>query len=125
MLIELEHQDDVCILRLKGNLITGIDPEYLQAKAAAIKSQNCNKLLADLRELLSIGSTGLGFLVGLYTSVTKSSGGRFVLVGANRRVREVLVLTRLSSVIPMVADVASGLATLRGQGPAAQSVGKG
>jgi anti-anti-sigma factor len=125
MLIELERQDDVCVLRLTGSLVTGTDPEYLRAKAAEIKSQSCNKLLADLRELLSIGSTGLGFLVGLYTSVTKSSGGRFVLVGANRRVREVLVLTRLSSVIPMVADVASGLATLRGQGPAAQSVGKG
>jgi anti-anti-sigma factor len=125
MLIELERQDDVCVLRLTGSLVTGIDPEYLKAKAAEIKSQNCTKLLADLRELLSIGSTGLGFLVGLYTSVTKSSGGRFVLVGANKRVGDVLVLTRLSSVIPMVADIASGLATLRGENPAARSAGKG
>lgn len=125
MLIELERQDDVCVLRLTGSLVTGTDPEYLRAKAAEIKSQSCNKLLADLRELLSIGSTGFGFLVSLYTSVTKNSGGRFVLVGANRRVGEVLVLTRLSTVIPMVADVASGLATLCGEGPAAQSVGQG
>ena len=125
MLFELERHDDVCVLRLTGSLVTGTDPEYLRAKAAEIRSQSCNKLLADLRELLSIGSTGLGFLVGLYTSVTKSSGGRFVLVGANRRVGDVLVLTRLSTVIPMVADVASGLATLRGESPAAQSVGQG
>src|ERR1035438_1896746 len=55
MLIELERQDDVCVLRLTGSLVTGTDPEYLRAKAAEIKSQSCNKLLADLRELLSIG----------------------------------------------------------------------
>jgi anti-anti-sigma factor len=125
MLIELEYQDDVCILRIKGRLITGIDPDYLRARAAEIKSQSCNKVLADLRELLSIGSTGLGFLVGLYTSVTKSPGGRFVLVGASPRVREVLDLTRLNTVIPLVADIASGLAVLREEGPVARSAGKG
>lgn len=125
MLIELEHQDDVCILRLKGSLVTGTDPEYLEAMAAEVKSQGCNKVLADLRELLSIGSTGIGFLVSIYTSVTKSPGRRFLFVGPRRRVREVLDLTGLSKVIPVVSDVASGLAALRGEGPTAQSVAKG
>jgi len=123
MLIEVERQSDVCVLRLKGSLVTGTDPEYLQAKAAEIKSKNCNKVLADLRELLSIGSTGIGFLVGIYTSVTKSPGGRFVLVSPSRRVREVLDLTRLSTVIPLVEDIASGEAAMRGEGPAARSAG--
>ena len=124
MLIELEQQDDVCILRLKGRLVTGTDPEFLQAKATEIKSQNCKNVLADLRELLTIGSTGIGFLISIYTSVTKSSGRRFVLVGPSRRVRDVLDLTRLSTVIPVVSDVASGLAALR-EGPTAQSAAKG
>jgi anti-anti-sigma factor len=124
MVIELEHQDDVCILRLKGRLVTGADPEYLRAKATEIKSQNCKKVLADLRELLAIGSTGLGFLVGIFTSVTRNPGGRFVMVGASRRVRQILDLTRLSTVIPLVADMPSGLAALQGEGPAAQRAGK-
>jgi stage II sporulation protein AA (anti-sigma F factor antagonist) len=125
MLIELDHQDDVCILRLKGRLVSGTDPDYLRAKAAEIKSHSCNKVLADLRELLFIGSTGIGFLVGIYTSVTKSPGGRFVLVAPSRRVREVLDITRLSTVIPLVSDIASGLDALRGEGSAARSAGKG
>ena len=125
MLIEVERQDDVCVLRLEGRLVTGTDPAYLLAKTDEIKSQNCDKVLADLRELLSIGSTGIGFLVDIYASVTKSPGRRFVLVGPSRRVREVLDLTHLSSVIPVVSDFASGLAALRAEGPAAQSAGEG
>ncbi len=124
MLIEIERQNDVCVLRLAGSLVTGTDPEYLRIKTAEIKSKNCNKVLVDLRELLSIGSTGIGFLVGIYTSVTKSPGGRFVLVSPSRRVREVLDLTRLSTVIPLVSDIASGLAAMRGEGSTARSAGK-
>jgi anti-anti-sigma factor len=80
-----------------------------------IKSASCNKILTDLRELVSIGSVGIGFLAGIYASVTKNPGGRFVLVGPQRRVQEVLDLTRLTSIIPLVTDIASGMAVLRGE----------
>jgi anti-anti-sigma regulatory factor len=43
----------------------------------------------------------------------KIPGGRFVLIGANSRVREVLELTRLSTIIPLAADMSSGLAVLQ------------
>jgi anti-anti-sigma factor len=125
MLIEVEHQNDVCFVRLKGRLVTGTDPVYLQAKTDEIKSRNCTRVLADVRELQSIGSTGVGFLVGIYTSVTKKSGGRFVVVGAGRRVLEVLELTRLNTVIPMVSDLVSGLAMLQGEAPATKRAAKG
>lgn len=125
MLIEIEHQEDVCVLRLKGRLVTGTDPVFLQAKTEEIKSQACTRVLADLRELSAIGSTGIGFLVGIYSSVTRRTGGRFVAVGAVRRVREVLDLTRLNTVIPQASDMESGLAMLRGESPAAQRAAKG
>jgi anti-anti-sigma factor len=83
-------------------------------------------MLADFRELQSIGSMGMGFVIGVYISVTKrAGGGRFILVGSNQRVREVLDITRLSTIIPLAADFPSGLAALRGDGPAADSAGKG
>src|ERR1700681_2451670 len=88
MLIEVERQDDVCILRFKGRFVTGMDPIHLQAKMDEIKSQACTKVLADLRELLSIGSTGIGFLVRAYSTVTKKGNGRFVVVCRSLRVLE-------------------------------------
>jgi anti-anti-sigma factor len=126
MLIEIEHGDEVCVLRLSGHFRSGEDPGYVRDKADEIRSHDCHNMLADLRELQSIGSMGMGFVVGVYVYVTKrSGGGRFMLVGANQRVRAVLDLTRLSTIIPMATDLPSGLAALRGEGPAVRSAGEG
>jgi anti-anti-sigma factor len=113
MVIKLEQKDGICILRFEGRLVAGVDPEFLLSKAEEVKKSNCAKVLADFREVPAVGSTGMGFIVAIYTSVSKIPDGRFVLVGAQPRVREVLDLTRLSTVIPMAADMASGLAALR------------
>ncbi len=126
MLIEIEHGDEVCILRLIGHFRSGEDPGYLRDKSDEIRSHDCRNMLVDLRELHSIGSMGMGFVVGVYVYITKRSGGRrFILVGANQRVRAVLDLTHLSTIMPLAADLPSGLAALRGEGPTVRSAGEG
>jgi len=115
MLVELEQQGDLCFARFSGRLSTGSELEYLGAKGDEIKAMPISKLLADFTQVHSVGSTGIGFVVSLYTSTTKKPGGRFVLVGARPRVREVLDLTRLSTILPMAEDVKAGLAYLGAQ----------
>ena len=116
LLIEVRQKDEICLVRCEGRLVTA-DHEYLHAKKDEIKGANCKKVLADFSEVPDIGSAGIGFIVGVYTS-TKNSGGRFVLVGIRPRVREVLDITRVSKVIPLAADIASGLGTLLDEGSA-------
>ena len=111
MVIEIKKKDEVCILRCEGRFLTGTDPEYLRVKKDEIKGQNCKRVLADFSEVSDVGSAGIGFIVGVYTS-TRNSGGRFILVGLKPRVREVFELTRVSTVIPAATDIASGLAIL-------------
>ena len=111
--VEIEQRDEVSVLRFKGHLSTGADQEYLATRTDEIRRLNWQMVLADFTEVSSVGSTGLSFLVGMYVSVTRNSGGRFVLVGTQPRVREVLDITRLSEVIPMAADLESGLAEIR------------
>ncbi|HLK17792.1 MAG TPA: STAS domain-containing protein [Bryobacteraceae bacterium] len=118
--IEIAPPGDVCVLRLRGRFTAGPDPDYVLGKLDKAKVRSFPKVLVDLSELSSIGSMGIGFLVGLYTSVMKSPEGRFVMAGATARVREVLALTRLDTVIPQAVDVAAGLAALR-----AKSAGTG
>ena len=116
MVIEIEHEPEICVLRLAGRFRSGEDPSYVQAKEDEIRRHECKSMLADLRELEVIGSMGMGFITGLYVTITKRSGdGRFVVTGANQRVRAVFDLTALSTVIPFAADVPSGLAALRGR----------
>jgi anti-anti-sigma factor len=114
MRIELNQIDDVCVMRFEGRFVTGTDPEFLRGKSDELKRLPCGKVLVDFRDVTSVGSTAIGFLVAIYSSVTKNPDGRFVLVGAQPRVREVLDLTRLSTILPMAGDIASGMAALRG-----------
>src|ERR1700730_10867533 len=123
MLIEVRQKDEICHVRCEGRLVTA-EHDYLQAKKHEIKRANCRKVLADFSEVSDIGSAGIGFIVGVYTS-TKNSGGRFVLVGLRPRVREVLDITRVSTVIPLAADIASGLVTLCDEGLAARAQNQG
>jgi anti-anti-sigma factor len=125
MLIELQQKDDIVILRFQGRIATGADSEYLGTKLEEVRSRRSDKVLADFREVSSIGSTGIGFVVGVYTSVVKIPGGRFVLMGANPRVREVLELTRLSTIIPLAEDMSAGLAVLQKPNSASDAAGLG
>jgi anti-anti-sigma factor len=118
MLIEVHQTDDVCTLRFEGRFTTGVELEYLRSKGDELKQHSCGKVLVDFREVASVGSTAIGFIVAIYSSVVAKPDGRFVLVGAQPRVREVLDLTRLSTILPMAGDMASGLALLRGSASA-------
>lgn len=113
--VDLEQHGDICIARFRGRITAGSDFEDVSAKAERIKQIPCAKLLVDFSQVQSIGSTGIGFLVGLYISMRKKPDGAFVLAGVNTRVREVLDLTRLSSILPLTADVAAGLEFLKGR----------
>jgi len=92
--------------------------DYLHTKMDEIKRLACTNVLADFQEVTAIGSMGVAFVVGIYTSVVRRPGGHFVLAGANPLVLHVLDLTRLSAVIPLAPDLASGLALLRADAPA-------
>lgn len=106
--IEVERIADVCLLRVNGDFRTGEDPEYLKTKMDEVKTLDCSRVLADFRNVTSVGAAGVSFIVGLY----RSSGGRFVLARIQPRVREVLDITHLSTVIPLAEDIDSGLAVL-------------
>ena len=115
IIIEIEVLGDVCLLHFKGRLQAGAHPDYLNAKMEEVKTLVFAKLLANLENVTSLDCSGLSFIVGLYWT----SGGRLVLVKAQPHVREVLDITRLSTVITLAADVESGLAALCGKGSAA------
>ena len=109
--IETDKESGICVVRISGTMRSGADDRYVQAKVQDIKAMGCTRLLLDIRELHSTGSSGMGFFVGLYTSMARA-GGRMVVACPSKLVREVLDLTRLSTVIPVVDDLAAGRAFL-------------
>jgi stage II sporulation protein AA (anti-sigma F factor antagonist) len=109
MTVEFEQKKQVCIMRLKGKIATGSDAAYLREKAEQLKSMNYGKVVVDCHELPYLDSTGIAFLVGIFTSV-RNAGGDCALVQLNPRVREVLDLTHLTTVIPVHDTEQSALA---------------
>ena len=113
MTVDFETAGDILILRLRGRFATGQDTSYLRTKAEEIKSSGKYKVLMDFHDVSYIDSTGIGFLIGIYTSVRKLPDGHFVITCPNQRVREVLDLTRLSRVIPCYEAEADALEALK------------
>jgi anti-anti-sigma factor len=113
MLIEIEQQDEICVIRCSGRFVTGPGREYLESKLEEIRKLNCRRVLADFTEVPSIDSMGLSFLMSVYDFAVDTSGG-FVLIGAGPLVRQALQVTRLIGVIRVAANLTSGLAALRG-----------
>ena len=112
MIIEIDQQNDLCVLHCKGRIIAGPDLEYIHSKIDEIQKLKCAKVLVDFRDVPAIGSMGVTFIVALYNSVVRDSGGRLVIVGVVPFVRQVLHLTGLGTIIPTVSDIESGLAAL-------------
>jgi anti-anti-sigma factor len=112
MVIDISQQGNVCVLRCQGSFLAGLDADYVYAKIEDIKQLKCSRVLADFQDVPAIGSTGIAFLVGVYSAVARISGGRFVLTGASPLVRRVLDITKLSTVIPLAPDFSAGLAAL-------------
>ena len=115
MLVEFEYRGDIALLRLEGRFATGQDSLYLHTKAEELKGSGYAKVLVDFARVDYVDSTGIGFLIGIYTSVKKSPSGRFALAHVNRRVRDVLELTRLAQIIQIYPSEAAALEALGGE----------
>lgn len=114
--VELDFSNgDVCVMRLSGRFFTGSDLDYLREKTTELKASGCAKAVADFSDVPYVDSTGIGFIVSTYTTLTHL-GGKFALAHLTPRVREVLTLTRLIGVIPIYDDVASAVAAFRAAG---------
>lgn len=113
MLVEFQTNGELCILRLSGRFATGQDTVYLREQAEELKRRGCTRVLVDFRDVAYIDSTGIGFLIGIYSSVIKTPNGAFGICSPNTKVREVLELCRLHTIFPIYADEASALAALK------------
>jgi anti-sigma B factor antagonist len=110
--LEDEKRDGVHVLHLHGRLTLG---EGTTTFRDAIKSQMASgsrQLVLDLADIKYVDSAGIGELVSAYTSVT-SQGGRFVLVALQKRVIDLLQITKLFTVFKVFETVDQAVEALR------------
>ncbi|CAH0118642.1 MULTISPECIES: anti-sigma F factor antagonist [unclassified Paenibacillus] len=96
--VELEHQRDVLIVRLRGEL----DHHTADAVRAKIDESiyrgQTNHLVLSLKDLLFMDSSGIGVILGRYKLI-QSKGGKMAVCDVNPSVHRLLELSGLFKIL--------------------------
>jgi anti-sigma B factor antagonist len=103
MHIEQRSVGDVTIIDLRGKLAAPEGDELLRDKVRSLVQQGVKKIIINLADVPYVDSSGLGGMVGTYTTVTRE-GGRLVLLKLTKRLIDLLVITTLSQVFEVYDD---------------------
>ena len=94
--LDVERSGDVFTVKCHGKLVMGVC-DVLTGKVKQLIPQS-KRIVLDLTDLSQMDSIGLGTLVRLYVSA-KAGGSCVVLVNVGPRIRQLLGITNLLSVL--------------------------
>ncbi len=111
--MELEQRiaGNVAIIKLTGDITLNKGGDVqLKDKVQSLLQQGQKQLLVDLSGVSYVDSAGLGELVQAYAT-TKNRGGALKLLNVTKRLKDLLVVTKLLTVFESFDDEASALAS--------------
>ena len=91
------------IIKLDGKITIGAGDQQLRDVIANAVAAGKNKILLDLSGVTTIDSSGIGELVGSYTTVT-NRGGKLKLLHLPAKLNELLHVTQLITVFEVYED---------------------
>ena len=99
---------DVTVIDVAGRITLGEGSSALREALRDLVSKNQKKILLNLGEVTYIDSSGIGELVSGFTTVT-NSGGALKLLNLNKRVKDLLQITKLYTVFDVHEDEAAAI----------------
>src|SRR5467141_2092797 len=111
----IRYLNGIAIVDLSGKLVAGQDADALQGLLFQALDQGHPKLLLNCAGLTQVDSGGLGDLVASCASLAKR-GGLLKLLKPNRRLRELLQVTRLNSLFEVCEDESDAVTSFQGSG---------
>jgi len=101
--ITTREVDGVTILDVVGRITLGKETGLLRHKVRDLAAQGKKKILLNLAQVDYLDSTGVGELVGSFTTV-RNSGGELKLLNLSQKVNDVLHVTKLYTVFDVKDD---------------------
>lgn len=89
--------NDVSILDLEGKIVLGEESNMLREKVRSLLDSGRKKIILNLDKISFIDSTGLGMLVGVFTS-SQSQNARLKLMNLSQKPRDLMQVTKLLTV---------------------------
>jgi anti-sigma B factor antagonist len=91
------------IIKLEGKITIGAGDSQLRDVITNAVKEGKNHILLDMKDVSTIDSSGIGELVGAYTTVT-NRGGKLKLVHLPGKVTDLLQVTQLITVFEVYED---------------------
>ena len=99
---------DVTVIDAAGRITLGDGASTLRDEIRDLAAKGDKKILLNLSEVSYIDSSGIGELVAGYTTLS-NQGGTLKLVGLNKRVKDLLQITKLYTVFDVHEEEAHAL----------------
>ena len=99
---------DVTVIDASGRITLGEGASNFRDTVRDLAGKGHKKLLLNLGDVTYIDSSGIGEMVSSFATVT-NGGGALKLLGLNKRVKDLLQITKLYTVFEAFDDEASAL----------------
>lgn len=107
----VSNQGSYAVISLSGNLIEKGQAISLLDKAEELTTQECNRWAIDLEKLIYMNSSGLNTLIQLLTKA-RVAGGEAVLYNMNKKINELILITKLHTLFKVADSKADALSIL-------------
>ncbi len=101
--IDTREVGHVTVLDVKGRIVLGDEIGDLRDAVRKLVADEKKKIILNLAEVDYIDSSGVGELVGCFTTV-RNAGGELKLLNLSPKVRDVLHVTKLYTVFDIRDD---------------------
>lgn len=98
---KISEESGVEIIYFEGELIERTQANELMAAATELLAEQKQKFIFDLGNLKYMNSSGLNVLINLLTKARKE-GGEVIIVNVNNKIRELLIITKLTSMFTVL-----------------------
>ena len=109
--VHVETKADLAVIKLSGNFFGDRETDKLQQVFRQLVAEGNLKLIIDLGNVSNLNSTALGTLVHIHTNYV-NRGGRIILANLDKRITDLLTITKLARVFEIGPDMAGALAKL-------------
>ena len=100
--------DSVTIVDLRGRIVLGQESDSQRSLVSGLLSKGHNKILLNFADVDFIDSSGVGYLVGAFTSV-RNHKGELKLLNPTKNVQDVMQKTKLYTVFDIKNDEGAAL----------------
>jgi len=101
--IDTREVAHVTILDITGRIVLGEEIGYLRDAVHGLVADGTKKIILNLANVDYIDSSGVGELVGCFTTV-RNAGGELKLMNLTQKVQDILHVTKLYTVFDIKDD---------------------